>query len=220
MADFLSLIGLGITAFVATNIDDIVVLTVFFSRSTFHARNIVIGQYLGIGSLTAISALGSLVALVVPPYIIGLMGLVPIAIGVKELHEMRTNKDRTEKKEEEENEKELSKKKKLLQQQEKKTGIRHHPYLSFLTVAAVTISNGGDNIGIYTPLFASYNSPSEVITLISVFMAMTAVWCAMGYYLIRHPLLEKKMRRFGSLVLPFVLIGLGLYIMTEAFLLP
>jgi cadmium resistance protein CadD (predicted permease) len=155
-ADFIiSLIGIGASAFAATNIDDIVVLMVFFSSATFHARNIVIGQYLGIGSLIAISAFGSLLALVVPTYIIGLMGLVPIIIGVKKLYEMRSNKDRIK---EEEDEKELSKKKKLLQEQEKKIGIRHHPHLSFLTVAAVTISNGGDNIGIYAPLFASYSS--------------------------------------------------------------
>jgi cadmium resistance protein CadD (predicted permease) len=211
----IGLIGIGAAAFVATNIDDIVVLMVFFSASRFHARNIVIGQYLGIGSLSAISALGSLVALVVPSYIIGLMGLVPIAIGIKELYEMRSNKIRIKA---EEDEKELSKKKKLLQQQEKNIGIRYHPHLSFLTVAAVTFSNGGDNIGVYIPLFASYNASMEVITLISVFMVMTAVWCAMGYYLVRHPLLEKRMRHFGRVVLPFVLIGLGLYIMTEAFL--
>jgi cadmium resistance protein CadD (predicted permease) len=48
MADFISLIGLGITALAATNIDDIVVLMVFFSNSNFSAQNIVIGQYLGI----------------------------------------------------------------------------------------------------------------------------------------------------------------------------
>jgi cadmium resistance protein CadD (predicted permease) len=45
---FISLIGLGITALAATNIDDIVVLMVFFSNSNFSAQNIVIGQYLGI----------------------------------------------------------------------------------------------------------------------------------------------------------------------------
>ncbi len=211
-ADFVSLIGIGAVAFVATNIDDIVVLMVFFSNSVLHASNIVIGQYLGIGSLIAISALDSLIALVVPYYIIGLMGLAPIAIGIKELLEIR-NKSKL--KEEEEEEEEISKLKLL--QQSKKRGYYHH-YFSFLSVAAVTISNGGDNIGIYTPLFASYNSSFEVITLISVFMVMTAVWCAMGYYLVRHPLLEKKMRHFGRRVLPFVLIGLGIYIMTEAFL--
>jgi cadmium resistance protein CadD (predicted permease) len=215
MADFLSLIGLGITAFAATNIDDIVVLMVFFSSSNFQAQNIVIGQYLGIGSLIAISALGSLIALVVPSYIIGLMGLLPIAIGIKELLKIRrNNNDNNSKREEEE---EISKEK-LLTGDKGGGYLHHHRYLSFLAVGAVTISNGGDNIGIYTPLFATYNSSSEVITLVTVFMAMTAVWCAIGYFLVKHPLLERRMRRFGHVVLPFVLIGLGVYILTDRFL--
>jgi cadmium resistance protein CadD (predicted permease) len=137
------------------------------------------------------------------------MGLVPMAIGIKKLLELRNNKH---------NEEGLKvPRDKLLQQSSKKW--QHHHYLLFLAVAAVTISNGGDNIGIYTPLFANYNSSLEVITLICVFMAMTAVWCAIGYYLVRHPLLERRTRRFGHVVLPFVLIGLGLYILAEAFFL-
>jgi cadmium resistance protein CadD (predicted permease) len=212
----IGLIGIGAAAFVATNIDDIVVLIVFFSSLTFTVRNIVIGQFLGIGSLIAISALGSLLALVVPSYIIGLMGLLPIAIGIKELLEIRNKNRLREKEVQEEEEGEISKLKSL--QQSKKRGYYYHRYFSFISVAAVTISNGGDNIGIYTPLFATYNSSLEVTTLVSVFTVMTAVWCTTGYYLVRHPLLEKKMRHFGRVALPFVLIGLGIYIMTEAFL--
>lgn len=137
----------------------------------------------------------------------------PIAIGIKELLvRIRNNNGKLGK------EKQLTKEK-LMQQQSNKKGYSHSHYLAFLSVAAVTISNGGDNIGIYTPLFATYNTSSEVITLISVFMAMTAVWCVMGYYLVRHPLLEKRMQRFGHIVLPFVLIGLGVYILARAFLL-
>jgi cadmium resistance protein CadD (predicted permease) len=54
-ADFISLIGIGAAAFAATNIDDIVVLMVFFSSSNFHARNIVIGQYLGLAHLSQLA---------------------------------------------------------------------------------------------------------------------------------------------------------------------
>ena len=130
-AELISLIGIGVTAFVATNIDDIVVLMVFFSSSNFQARHIVIGQYLGIGSLVAISALGSLIALVVPSYIIGLMGLVPIAIGIKELLERR-NKNKLEEKEKVE---EVSKEKLMQEQSNKKGYYHHHPdYPSFLAV--------------------------------------------------------------------------------------
>jgi cadmium resistance protein CadD (predicted permease) len=88
MTDLFSLVGIEISAFVATNIDDVFVLMLFFS-SNFQKSHIVIGQYLGIGLLVAISTLGSLLALVVPQYIIGLLGLVPIAIGVIRLVQLR-----------------------------------------------------------------------------------------------------------------------------------
>ena len=89
MIDILGLVAIGVAAFVATNIDDIFVLMMFFSSLTFPVRQVVLGQYIGIGLLIAISALGSLVALVVPTYIIGLMGVIPIAIGIKNLVEIK-----------------------------------------------------------------------------------------------------------------------------------
>jgi len=89
MTDFFSLIGIGVSAFVATNIEDIFVLMMFFSSSNFQKGHVVVGQYLGIGLLIVISTLGLFLALVVPQYIIGLMGLVPISIGIIRLIHMR-----------------------------------------------------------------------------------------------------------------------------------
>jgi cadmium resistance protein CadD (predicted permease) len=89
VTEFLIFLGIGVAAFVATNIDDIFILMIFFSTHRFHVYDIVVGQFLGIGSLIAISALGSILALVFPLYVIGLMGLVPIAIGIIRLIRMR-----------------------------------------------------------------------------------------------------------------------------------
>jgi cadmium resistance protein CadD (predicted permease) len=50
---------------------------------------------------------------------------------------------------------------------------------SLFTVAAVTFANGGDNIGIYVPLFANSDAPALFITLIT-FAALIAVWCVVG----------------------------------------
>ena len=75
MMDFLALVGVGISAFVTTNIDDIFVLMLFFSSSKFHKFQVVVGQYLGIGLLVVIGALGSLLALVIAQQIIGLLGI-------------------------------------------------------------------------------------------------------------------------------------------------
>jgi cadmium resistance protein CadD (predicted permease) len=195
---FLGLLAIGIGAFVATNIDDIFVLMMFFSSLTFPVRQVVLGQYIGIGLLIAISALGSLISLVVPTYIIGLMGIIPIVIGVKNLIEIR--------------------KKDKLPPRQVVQDKKNKSYLSFLSVAAVTFSNGGDNIGVYIPLFSKYNSVSQITTLTVVFIAMTAVWCIASYYFVNHPLVASRIRHVGNIVLPFVLIGLGIYILSESFL--
>jgi cadmium resistance protein CadD (predicted permease) len=197
MIDILGLVSLGIAAFAATNIDDIFVLMMFFS--SFPVRQVVLGQYIGIGLLIAISALGSLIALVVPTYIIGLLGIIPIVIGIKNLIEIRK--------------KDKSPSSQVVQDKKNKL------YLSFLAVAAVTFSNGGDNIGVYVPLFSKYNTVSQITTLAAVFFAMTAVWCIAAYYFVNHPLVASRIRHTGNIILPFVLIGIGIYILTDSFLL-
>jgi cadmium resistance protein CadD (predicted permease) len=89
--------------------------------------------------------------------------------------------------------------------------------LPFLTVAAITFS-GGEEIGIYTTLFAINNEVGAIITLISVAMVLTASWCFLANYLAKHIYLAGIFRSIGSRVLPYVLIGLGIYILAEAFL--
>src|SRR5215208_1360195 len=133
---------------------------IFYSSRTFPARQVTLGQFIGISVLIAISVLGSLFALVIPTYVIGLLGLVPLAIGIKNLIEVR-NSDKIS----------------SMHTVPKK----NNSYLTFLSVAAVTISNGGDNIGVYVPLFSKYNTVDQITVLTSVFIAMTAVWCIAAY---------------------------------------
>lgn len=197
MTDIPGLIAIGVAAFTATNIDDIFMLMMFFSSSmTFPVKQLVLCQYIGIGLLVAISALGSLISLAVPTYIIALLGIVPIVIGIKKLVVFRKKNESNSK---------------------QATHDKKKNNLIFAAVAAVTFSNGGDNIGVYTPLFAKYNSLRQITALTTIFMAMTAVWCITAYYLVNHPLVASKIRRIGHIILPFVLIGLGIYILIESF---
>jgi len=205
--DFHILVGVGIAAFVSTNIDDLFILMVFFANPRFPVSQIVLGQYIGMGSLISVSLLGSLIALVVPRNLIGLIGLFPIAIGIKELLELRKKSNNNDDKDNEEPHKQrLQRSKKIA------------AYLPFLTVAAVTFS-GGEEIGIYASLFATNNEVSQIITLVSVIMVLTGFWCGLANYLVNHSFLADHFRRIGARVLPFVLIGLGIYILAETFLL-
>src|ERR671917_1206043 len=211
VVDFFSILGIGATAFVATNIDDLLILIAFFANShRFPLPQIVLGQYSGMGALLAISIVGSLIALIVPDNLIGLIGIFPIAIGIRELLELLKNGDNNEEEEEEE---EWAAK----QLPQSRRGRRLTAYLPFLTVAAVTFS-GGEEIGIYTSVFATYHQVSEIIIIVLVVMVLTGLWCAVAYHLVNHPLIASSIKRTGTAVLPFVLIGLGIYILAEAFL--
>jgi cadmium resistance protein CadD (predicted permease) len=195
--DVLSLIGIGVAAFATTNVDDLFILMAFFANRRFPAAQIVLGQYVGMAALLAISLIGSLIALVVPSNLIGLIGLFPIAIGIKELLELR-------KKDDEESAKKLPR-------------SRWLAYLPFLTIAAVT-SSGGEEIGIYASVFATNSGISEIITIIAVVMTLTAVWCGIAAYLVNHSFLANSFRRISIRAMPFVVIGLGIYILSEAFI--
>jgi cadmium resistance protein CadD (predicted permease) len=203
VAGFFDVLGVGIAAFVATNIDDLFILMVFFANRSFPTSQIILGQYVGMGLLLGVSLIGSLIALVVPSNLIGLIGIFPIVIGIKEILELRKKGDDDD----EEPVKQLS------------AQSRWRAYLPFLIVAAVTLS-GGEEIGIYVSVFAIYNEVSEIITIVTVVIVLTGVWCGIASYLVNHSFLADRLRRIASRVLPFLLIGLGIYILIEAFLIP
>jgi len=189
MADFIGLIGIGITAFIASNIDDTFILIILFMTPGLSARDVTVGQFLGIIILVAVSSLAVLLSLAIPPFAIGFLGIIPIVIGVKRLLEYR------------ENEAEANAQK---------------GYLSFLSVAAVTVSNGGDDIGVFTPLFVKYNGIVEFSLLISLLMIMTGIWCIVTYYFLRHPFIASRINALSKIVTPFALISIGIYIILDS----
>src|SRR5689334_23907883 len=87
MNNLLAAFTQGIVAFLATNIDDIIILLLFFSQVdvNFRPRHILIGQYLGFAAIIIASLPGFFGGLVVRREWIGLLGLLPIAIGIKYL---------------------------------------------------------------------------------------------------------------------------------------
>ena len=184
-----SVLGRAIVAFAATNIDDIFILTLFFAQKNLRRLHVVAGQYVGIAALITISLVGYFARLIIPHRWISLLGLVPIAIGIKKLVDWKLGKESDTK---------------------KTAGAA-----SVFSVAAVTFANGGDNIGVYIPLFANSDAPAMLVTLIT-FAALVAVWCVAGYYVGNHPAVNKIIDRYGHILVPFVLIGLGIYIIIDS----
>jgi cadmium resistance transport/sequestration family protein len=196
----------AIIAFASSNVDDLFILMMLFSQTSttgLTARHIFAGQYFGIISLTTFSLLGSLLGIIIPVAYIGLLGLFPIYLGIVKLY--RYLKKDNEKAEEI-----------ILEPRIKEGSIMAFVAgANTLNIAAITIANGGDNIGIYIPLFANLSVPELVIT-VAVFLILVYVWLIVSRYLVSHPGLREAIRRYNSVVFPFILIVLGIYILVES----
>jgi cadmium resistance transport/sequestration family protein len=202
----LSAVLVGITSFIATNLDDIVVLVIFFSQvsATFRRRHIVFGQYLGFTALLLLSLPGYFGGLVLPKAWVGLLGLLPLGVGISQLFNRDTDEPEIQT---------VS----IASESKASIGTVMGSLLSpqAYQVAAVTIANGGDNIGIYVPLFASSTFPRLAI-IVSVFLVLVGVWCWVAERLTRQRAIALLLSRYGHRAIPFVLIGLGLYILIDS----
>jgi len=202
MNELISAIPTGITAFIATNLDDLVILTLLFSQvnATFRRRHILIGQYLGFCTLVIASLVGFLGGLVLPSHWIGLLGLVPISIGLNSL--LNLNSD-------------LSSPIELETESDYASVSAYFMSPQIYSVAAITIANGSDNVGIYMPLFAN-TVLSELLVIIGVFMLLVGVWCYVAYKLTCQSAIANLITRYGNNFVPFVLIGLGVFIILDS----
>jgi cadmium resistance protein CadD (predicted permease) len=83
MSSIVAIVAASVTTFAATNIDDIVLLTLFFAQRV-PAQNIVAGQYLGFLAIILLSYLGLLLTLAIPHPWIRALGLIPLVLGLKQ----------------------------------------------------------------------------------------------------------------------------------------
>jgi len=172
-----------VAAFAATNVDGLLLAAALFADPRYRARDVALGTFLGIGALFTASIAASLVALVIPAGYVALLGLIPLALGVKQLFEKTADSAGP-------------------------SGGRQ----GVLGVAGVNIAMGGDNIGVYTPVFAA-GSGADIAVYGAVFTVLTFLLCYAAWRLVGHPAWGAPIRRYGRRIMPFVLIALGLWIL-------
>lgn len=181
----------SIFAFISTNIDDIFILILFYGNRKFRSSDILFGQYLGIGTLVTVSFLGAFAAKFVDQRFIGILGLFPIYLALKQLFELlRRNHDSD----------------KGIDMQPESAGL--------IAVAGVTIANGADNLGVYIPLLTTMTYSGKIQLLI-VFTIMTYIWCALARFLASRPLVARQLDMYGHVLMPLVLFFLGIFILFE-----
>jgi cadmium resistance protein CadD (predicted permease) len=201
MPEFIaSQIGIAALVYTSTNLDDLLILAVFFADSRVRAGAVVAGRFCALAVLVVASGAAALLAFAVPEEWIALLGFVPLILGVRLLLAWRQGSGSE------------------AEEDEAAAKVENASRSGFagqmLAVAGVSLANDGDNLGVYIPLFAA--TPSAISIYVAVFAVMTVVFCALGYAAVNNPLIGRCIRRYGDVLLPLVLIPLGLVILSGA----
>ncbi len=188
----------AIVVYISTSIDYLIILMAVFAqaRSAASRRWIVGGHYAGTALLFVASLLAAFVVHRVPEeWVVGLLGLVPILLGVRAALAREKEDDEAD-------------------EVAERTSGQSNLGL-FWTMALVTIASGGDNLGIYIPYFATLDA-GELALVAVVFVVMIALLCYASIKLLDIPGVSETLERYERVVLPVVFIGLGVFILAEA----
>ena len=186
----------AIGLFIATNLDDVVILSLFFARGQGQpgtTRRILVGQYLGfLGILGAAAAAAFGAQILLPEAILPYFGLIPLGLGLWAAWQAWRNRG-----EDDDDEAQLEGKR-----------------VSIWAVAAVTFANGGDNLGVYVPVFVSV-SWGAVLACCIVFLVLVAVLVFLAKWISSRKPIAEALERWEDILFPAVLIGLGIVILVS-----
>jgi cadmium resistance protein CadD (predicted permease) len=193
MTNLIGIVPVAVGAFFATNLDNFILLAALLARYRRHAISVVAGYLtcmliLGIAGL----AVGE-IENYVPIRYLGLLGIVPIFIGVVELVRIRRDKEAPAVATE---------------------ASIDSSYRVFLTTLISQLGNGVDTILIFGVLFAD-STPAADTLIICTIAAMAITFVLGAMYAVRHPTISSVISRYARRFLPFILIIVGVYVLAN-----
>ena len=185
----------SIILYSGTAVDLLIILMLFFAKrkSRKDIINIYLGQFLGSVSLILLSLLFAFVLYYIPSKeILGLLGLIPIFLGLKVLLLGDSDGEAIA-----------------------KDGLRKDNKNLIFLVAMITFAScGADNIGIFVPYFTTLNLADLIVALLT-FLVMIYLLVFSAQKLAQVSSVEETLEKYSRWFIAVVYLGLGIYILIE-----
>ena len=185
----------SIILYSGTAVDLLIILMLFFAKrkSRKDIINIYLGQFLGSVSLILLSLLFAFVLHYIPSKgILGLLGLIPIFLGLKVLFLGDSDGETIA-----------------------KEGLRKDNKNLIFLVAMITFAScGADNIGIFVPYFITLNLADLIVALLT-FLVMIYLLVFSAQKLAQVPSVGETLEKYSRWFIAVVYLGLGIYILIE-----
>ena len=193
MLEVFTIFAVTAAAFIGTNLDNLLLLLAFHNRYESHSVMVTSGYIAGMVLIGAICLVIGEVGDVIPTSYLGLLGIIPIAIGGKALMRLFRRPETGD-----------------------PTGIaiENSVHGVFLTVLVTQLSNGADSIITFSVLLAESSDSSDYL-IMSAFLGMALIFGWLAFYSIKHRSISDFVSRYGNYVTPFILILVGAYILSN-----
>ena len=185
----------SIILYSGTAVDLLIILMLFFAKrkSRKDIINIYLGQFLGSVSLILLSLFFAFVLNYIPSKeILGLLGLIPIFLGLKVLLLGDSDGEAIA-----------------------KDGLRKDNKNLIFLVAMITFAScGADNIGVFVPYFITLNLANLIVALLT-FLVMIYLLVFSAQKLAQVPSVGETLEKYSRWFIAVVYLGLGMYILIE-----
>jgi len=193
MTDVLAIIAVTSGAFIGTNLDNLLLLVALYSRYEKHTGTVAFGYMSGMVLIGVISLVIGFGGDFIPVNYLGLLGVIPMFMGLVGLLQLFRRKPA-----------------------EAVTGFTVETSLKtvFIAVLLTQLSNGADTVITFS-VFLADSTPATDYLISLTFLAMVVLFSWVAFYALKHRGLSDFLDRYGPYVTPFILILVGLYIISN-----
>jgi cadmium resistance protein CadD (predicted permease) len=200
LPDFAAIFAVSATTFVATSLDNLLILVGFQTSNSIPTRSISLGFLAAMMTMIGVALTLAAAADAGLPFPVGYLGLAPIAIGLYHgVKAFQPDPDRE-----------------AVADSFSREGVAGKRAIAgFASVFLTMLANSGDSLLVFTALIADTKRQADLGILATV-LVMAGAWVWVARWLSGHPRLREPLQGFARFGLPILLIGVGLYILTDS----
>ena len=182
------------SSFVATNLDNLVLLVVMLGADAQNRAAVILGFLAAAICVLCLSAIGAVIGANLDPGLIGYLGLAPLLMGIYLLYKLfRGDKP-----------------------DDPSTGDSNSggQVSGLLGSFLLMSSNSGDSVAIFFPLLAE-SGRDALLWIVSTFLLCALLWAALAWGIADQPRIARRIEKVGEKLVPWIMIGMGVYILLD-----
>jgi cadmium resistance protein CadD (predicted permease) len=190
VGDLFAIASVGVLSFVSTNLDNLVLLTLLHANASNRSAGVPLGYVGAVAAIVVIGFISGRAADAIPTWVMGYLGLIPLGMGIYRLPAAFRSRPAA-------------------------TADRVVSPMGAIGVAALTLSNSGDTLGVLLPLFAETPEPLTYMLGAAV-LASAFIWLALANWVSSHERVRTWLGGAERWVVPTLLIAVGIYILVDS----